>query len=135
MSYSPPTENEQSHHYPNTTKSNPHQNPISRHLAIPPLFPPRVGRRVRSRSRRGNRASAAIKLLLWRRVSALPDKSQNPRREFWAGCPGTFSQSLCGMSLPRPGATLCVSFECDSLSEELGRGKEVIVGPRPWFRF
>lgn len=37
-----------------------------------------------------------------------------------AGCPGTFSQSEC---LKEEDSSLCVSFECDSLSEELGRGR------------
>jgi hypothetical protein len=34
-----------------------------------------------------------------------------------AGCPGTFSQSKIGKR--ERGFLLCVSFECDSLSEEL----------------
>lgn len=59
--------------------------------------------------------SAAIELLLWRRVSALPGLDPKER----TGCPGTFSQSLDERDEP-----LCVSFECDSLSEELEEKKK-----------
>ena len=111
----------QSHNYPSTTKGN----PVAK---CAPLQPSRshhhcyhrektgVGYRTKTIGGEIGRFSR-YHLLLWRRVSALPDPI--PRKEEWAGCPGTFPKA-CGNKGYHED-TLCVSFECDSLSEELER--------------
>ena len=111
----------QSHNYPSTTKGN----PVAK---CAPLQPSRshhhcyhrektgVGYRTKTIGGGIGRFSR-YHLLLWRRVSALPDPI--PRKEEWAGCPGTFPKA-CGNKGYHED-TLCVSFECDSLSEELER--------------
>lgn len=68
-----------------------------------------------AQGREGVGQSAAIELLLWRRVSALPDLENfgEPKHRV----SGDFLPKLGG----KKGSSLCVSFECDSLSEELRR--------------
>ncbi|KAJ5238627.1 hypothetical protein N7468_003246 [Penicillium chermesinum] len=73
----------QSHDYPNTTKGNPIQ---GRRIPPSPLQPQPAAPLCPVRL-----SGAAIELLLWRRVSALPDLKTLENQS--AGCPGTFSQS------------------------------------------
>lgn len=73
--------------------------------------------RYRHGRREGVGQLAAIKLLLWRRVSALP--ATDPR--IGQGVRGLSPKArfLLAEEWEYPVGTLCVSFECDPLSEEL----------------
>lgn len=67
------------------------------------------GRMMRDDSRRARRVRRACKprdMLLWRRVSAIPDESRRS---------GDFLPKLAGESTE---VFLCVSFDCDFLGEE-----------------
>ena len=112
----------QSHNYPATTKGNPVETtPPPTVPATPPLLPPgkpasgideSIGGGIGRISRYRIASMAARFRIAW------PDSS----KEEWSGCPGTFSQSLCKRGYHD--GNLCVSFECDSLSEELERRRE-----------
>ncbi|KAE8376521.1 hypothetical protein BDV26DRAFT_265497 [Aspergillus bertholletiae] len=64
----------QSHDYPNTTNGNPDKNPLSGTQIYHHCFHRVKGVGYKAGYREGIGQSAAIELLLWRRVSAMPDR-------------------------------------------------------------